>query len=42
MFILDDFGYKGSYYWYENGHDYPMTLANSLTMCKLIGGGISA
>lgn len=39
MFILDDFGYKGSYYWYENGHDYPMTLANSLIMCKLIRGG---
>lgn len=35
MFILDDFGYKGSYYWYEKGRDYPSSLANSLILSKL-------
>ena len=26
LFILDDFGFKGSYYWYENGEDIPRRL----------------
>lgn len=30
LYILDDFGYKGSYYWFENGNDRPMTLIESL------------
>lgn len=30
LFILDDFGYKGSYYWFEDGNDRPMTLVGSL------------
>lgn len=35
MFILDDFAYKGSYYWYEKGRDYPNSLDNSLILSKL-------
>lgn len=38
LFILDDFGYKGSYYWYENGDDYPRTLTESL-ISKFINRG---
>ena len=30
LFILDDFGYKGSYYWFENGMDTPMVLVKGL------------
>ena len=30
LFILDDFGYKGSYYWMENGSDYPQKLVEGL------------
>ena len=30
MFILDDFGYRGSYYWYENNDNKPMFLVKSL------------
>lgn len=39
MFILDDFGFKGSYYWYENGNDKPMRLVKSLIANKLNKGG---
>ena len=30
LYILDDFGYMGSYYWYENGADRPMRLTVGL------------
>ena len=30
LFILDDFGYKGSYYWFEGGKDSPLTLTKGL------------
>jgi hypothetical protein len=30
LYILDDFGYKGSYYWFEYGDDYPMRLVDGL------------
>lgn len=30
LFILDNFGYRGSYYWYENGGDKPKLLVSSL------------
>ena len=30
MFILDDFGHKGSYYWYENGDNSSLTLSKYL------------
>ena len=38
MFILDDFGCRGSYYWYENGDDKPMRLVKSLITTKLNEG----
>lgn len=40
MFILDNFGYRGSYYWYENGGDEPNKLVSSLI--ERVGGGINA
>lgn len=30
LFLLDDFGYMGSYYWYENGLDLPEQLVSGL------------
>lgn len=30
LFILDSFGYRGSYYWYENGEDEPNVLVSRL------------
>lgn len=30
LYILDNFGYKGSYYLYEHGSDYPEKLTVSL------------
>ena len=41
LFILDDFGYKGSYYWFENGNDKPLLLVNSLLQTLLSGGSLS-
>ena len=38
LFILDNFGYRGSYYWYENGSDKPLQLVT--TLIERIGGGI--
>lgn len=38
LFILDDFGFKGSYYWYENGEDIPRRLTFDL-ISKIINGG---
>lgn len=38
LFILDNFGYKGSYYWFENGFDEPMQLTKSLIECFVKGG----
>lgn len=45
LFILDDFGYKGSYYWFERGKDTPKQLVlglihNVLTHKQLTGGGM--
>ena len=37
LYILDDFGYKGSYYWYENGNDTPMQLVKGL-ISNIMGG----
>ena len=30
LYILDDFGFKGSYYWFENGNNTPYVLTKSL------------
>ena len=30
LFILDDFGHKGSYYWFEDGSDKPLKLTEGL------------
>lgn len=30
LFILDDFGYRGSYYWFESGTDLPLKLTKEL------------
>ena len=38
LFILDDFGYKGSYYWFEKGKDYPLSLTTDLIK-TVMGGG---
>ena len=38
LFILDNFGYRGSYYWFENGSDKPLQLVT--TLIERIGGGI--
>ena len=38
LFILDDFGYRGSYYLKEDGHDTPQKLVIELVK-KIIGGG---
>lgn len=41
LFILDDFAYKGSYYWYQNGSDDPLKYVSSLinqTVNKKTGG----
>ncbi|MCD8377796.1 MAG: hypothetical protein LUB59_03305, partial [Candidatus Gastranaerophilales bacterium] len=39
IFILDDFGYMGSYYWYENGTDMPEQLVDELIEEVLKGTG---
>ena len=39
LYILDDFGYKGSYYWFENGSDNPLVLTKSLIEKVLNNGG---
>ena len=38
LFILDDFGYKGSYYWFENGADKPLRLTSGLINTILKSG----
>ena len=30
LFLLDNFGYLGSYYWFENGNDSPNRLVSKL------------
>lgn len=42
LFILDDFGYKGSYYLLENGTERPRDLVQSLIehVVRENGGGI--
>lgn len=39
LFILDDFGYRGSYYWYENGSNYPFLLVKDLIYSEINRGG---
>lgn len=38
LFILDDFGYRGSYYLKEDGRDTPQKLVIELVK-KIMGGG---
>lgn len=39
LFILDDFGHKGSYYWFEQGTDKPLQLTKRLISTLLENGG---
>ena len=39
LFLLDDFAYRGSYYWYQNGKDFPKRLAENLVLQIVNGGG---
>ena len=39
LFILDDFGIRGSYYWFENGQDLPRELVQSLVSQVVARGG---
>ena len=41
LFILDVFGYKGSYYWYEKGKNTPIALVSSLIQ-QIIDGGVQS
>lgn len=36
LFILDDFGHRGSYYWFENGSEQPLLLVTSLISSILV------
>ena len=36
LFILDNFGYRGSYYWFEKGKDSPNKLVSELI--ERVGG----
>lgn len=38
LFILDVWGYRGSYYWFEKGHDEPNRLVSRLM--ESIRGGV--
>lgn len=38
LFILDDFGFRGSYYWFENGKDSPRRLTQGLINQVILGG----
>lgn len=40
LFILDDFAYRGSYYWYGNGSKEPMILTQSLINQFVNRGGM--
>ncbi len=40
LFILDVWGYRGSYYWYEKGKDEPKRLVSKLIE-SIWGGGIN-
>ena len=40
LFLLDNFGYLGSYFWYENGKENPKLLVIELLQKILSGGGI--
>lgn len=40
LYILDDFGFKGSYYWFENGKDNPRRLTHNLIQKIINGGGV--
>ena len=41
LFILDVWGYRGSYYWFEKGKDEPNKLVSKLIE-SIGGGGINA
>ena len=38
LFLLDDFAYRGSYYWYSNGSNFPESLVTEL-IGRVISGG---
>lgn len=40
LYISDPFGYRGSYYWFENGDNAPEKLTLSLVNQIVIGGGV--
>ena len=39
LYIKDTFGYKGSYYLYDRGDDYPAKMCSSLIEKIVTGGG---
>lgn len=39
LFILDDFAYKGSYYWFQNGSNEPLKYVQLLINQSINGGG---
>ena len=39
LFILDDFAYKGSYYWYQNGSNEPLKYVQ-LLINQIVNGGV--
>ena len=39
LFILDDFGFSGSYYWYDKGSDLPLKLTSGLIETIIDRGG---
>ena len=39
LFLLDDFAYRGSYYWYQNGKDIPKRLVEKLVL-QIVNGGV--
>lgn len=40
LFLLDNFGYRGSYYWYENGSNTPTQLVSELIEQVSRRGGV--
>lgn len=42
LFILDTFGHRGSYYWYEKGKNTPIVLVTKLIQQIVDGGGYKA
>lgn len=40
LFLLDDFAYRGSYYWYQDGKDTPKRLVEKVMLKIVKRGGI--